>query len=103
MIKSRFLTTNVHISVGEIENFIYRCMFFLMNLLLRSTRRSSVDHKRVNRNRFYTLTSAFSISHDNIDTVEGKVFEYIVSVNSICHTLMILPNTSTDKLTSSFF
>lgn len=76
---------------------------FLINLLLRSTRRSTVDHKRVSRNRFYTLTSAFSISHDNIDTVEGKVFEYIFSVNSICHTLMILPNTSTDKLTSSLF
>ena len=51
----------------------------------------------MSRNRFYTLTSAFSISHDNIDTVEGKVFEYIFSVNSICHTLMILPNTSTGQ------
>lgn len=99
MIKSRFLTINVHISVGEIKKFHLPLYVFLINLLLRSTRRSTVDHKRVSRNRFYTLTSAFSISHDNIDTVQGKVFEYIFSVNS----LMILPNTSTDKLTSSFF
>lgn len=62
-----------------------------------------MDYKCVSRNRFYILIFVFSILYDNIDIVEGKVFEYIFLMNLICYILMILFNILIDKFILLFF
>lgn len=100
----------------KVKVFNYKCVYFcrwnkkfylllyvfLINLFL-SIWRSIVDYKCVSRNRFYILIFVFSILYDNIDIVEGKVFEYIFLMNLICYILMILFNILIDKFILLFF